>query len=72
MAGFSIGELVLLLAVLFLAIGPARLPETMRALGTGLRQFLRAMNEARDAMGRPEGAGRPAPPPPDRPASLRD
>lgn len=67
--GFSAGELLLLLAVIFLALGPRRLPEAGRTLGKGLRAFRRGLNEARDAMGRPDA---PPPPPPAKPSSLFD
>ena len=67
--GFSIGEWLLLLAVLFVAVGPRRLPEVGRAIGQGIRSFQRALNEARDAMGRPD---QPPPPPPAKPKSLLD
>ncbi|HZH41748.1 MAG TPA: twin-arginine translocase TatA/TatE family subunit [Gemmatimonadales bacterium] len=68
-AGFSIGEWLLLLAVLFVAVGPRRLPEVGRAAGKFLREFHKGLNEARDAMGRPEV---PPPPRPAKPASLLD
>lgn len=68
-AGFSIGEWLLLLAVLFVAVGPRRLPEVGRAAGKFLREFRKGLNEARDAMGRPEA---PPPPRPAKPSSLLD
>jgi sec-independent protein translocase protein TatA len=67
--GFSIGEWLLLLAVVFVAVGPRRLPEAGRALGQGLRAFRRSLNEARDAMGRPDA---PPPPRPAKPRTLLD
>ena len=67
--GFSIGEWLLLLAVLFVAVGPRRLPEVGRALGQALTAFRRNLNEARDAMGRPD---QPPSPPPEKPRSLLD
>jgi sec-independent protein translocase protein TatA len=68
-AGFSIGEWLLLLAVLFVAVGPRRLPEVGRAVGKFLREFRKGLNEARDAMGHPEA---PPPPRPAKPSSLLD
>ncbi|HEX4633379.1 MAG TPA: twin-arginine translocase TatA/TatE family subunit [Gemmatimonadales bacterium] len=68
-AGFSIGEWLLLLAVLFIAVGPRRLPEVGRAAGKFLREFRKGLNEARDAIGRPEA---PPPPRPAKPSSLLD
>ena len=41
------GELVLLLVVALLALGARRLPEAGGMVGKGLRQFHRALNEAR-------------------------
>lgn len=67
--GFSAGELLILAGIVFLVMGPRRLPEAGRAVGKGLREFRRALNEARDAMGRPD---QPPPPPPAKPSSLFD
>ncbi|HWZ27224.1 MAG TPA: twin-arginine translocase TatA/TatE family subunit [Gemmatimonadales bacterium] len=69
LGGFSIGEWLLLLAVVFIAVGPRRLPEAGRALGQGLRAFRRGLNEARDAMGQPDA---PPSPRPAKPSSLLD
>lgn len=44
------GELVLLLLVALLALGARRLPEAGGMVGKGLRQFHRALNEARGAI----------------------
>jgi len=44
------GEVVLLLVIALLALGAHRLPEAGGALGKGLRQFHRALNEARSAI----------------------
>ncbi|HKV69881.1 MAG TPA: twin-arginine translocase TatA/TatE family subunit [Gemmatimonadales bacterium] len=70
--GFSIGEWLLLLAVVFIAVGPRRLPEAGRALGQGLRAFRRGLNEARDAMGRPDLPPPPLSARPAKPTSLLD
>ena len=49
------GSELLILAVLFLLVfGANRLPEAGRAVGKGLREFRRALNQARDAVERPE------------------
>jgi sec-independent protein translocase protein TatA len=48
------GSELLILAVLFLLVfGANRLPEAGRAVGKGIREFRRALNEARDAVERP-------------------
>jgi len=53
------GELVLLFVIVLLALGAHRLPEAGRTLGKGLRDFQRALNEARHAMGEEGEAPRP-------------
>jgi len=55
------GELVLLLAIALLALGAQRLPEAGRLLGKGLRDFQRALNEARHAVGEAEPRPRARP-----------
>ena len=73
LGGFSIGEWLLLLAVVFMAVGPRRLPEAGRALGQGLRAFRRGLNEARDAMGAtPDLPHSPLSARPAKPTSLLD
>ena len=59
----SVGELLLMLAVVLLVIGPNRLPETGKLVGKGLRNFQRGWREARDAAGdrSPPETGRGAP-----------
>ncbi len=48
------GSELLILAVLFLLVfGANRLPEAGRAVGKGIREFRRTLNEARDAVERP-------------------
>lgn len=51
----SFGELVLVLAIALLAIGPNRLPATGKLVGKGLRNFQRGLREARDAVDDPAG-----------------
>jgi len=43
------GELLLILLIALLALGAHRLPEAGGMLGKGLREFHRALNEARGA-----------------------
>jgi TatA/E family protein of Tat protein translocase len=61
----SAGELLLLLLTVLLALGAHRLPEAGGMVGKGLREFHRALNEARGAITgdqeaprRPERSGR--------------
>jgi sec-independent protein translocase protein TatA len=64
-------ELLLVLLIALLALGARRLPQAGSVVGKGLRQFHRAMNEARGAIAddgdTPPAAGRPK-----RPARLID
>lgn len=70
--GFSIGEWLVLLAVVFVAVGPQRLPEAGRALGKALRAFRKGLNEARDAVGGADDLSEPPPSRPAKPSSLLD
>jgi Tat protein translocase TatB subunit len=45
MFGIGMPELVLILAVALIVLGPKRLPEIARALGKGLAEFRRATDE---------------------------
>jgi len=64
------GELVLLLVIALLVLGAHRLPEAGRLFGKGVRDFQRALNEARHAVEeRPE---RPRTPEGARPRRLID
>ena len=57
------GELLLLLLIALLALGAQRLPEAGGLVGKGLREFHRALNEARGALAEdldaPREGGRP-------------
>ena len=67
LGNLSGGEILLLLVIALLAFGAEGLPEAGRAVGKGLREFRRALNQARDEIARP-GDAPPAPPaPPSRP-----
>jgi len=46
----SFGELVLVIAIAALAIGPARLPAAGKLVGKGLRNVRRGVREAQDAL----------------------
>jgi len=51
MFGIGFGELTVVLIVVLLAVGPDKLPELMRTVGKGLRQFRRAATDLRAATG---------------------
>ena len=42
------GELMLVLAIALVVLGPRKLPEAGRAIGRGLREFKDAMSSGRD------------------------
>ncbi|MGH7568223.1 MAG: Sec-independent protein translocase subunit TatA/TatB [Gemmatimonadales bacterium] len=52
-------ELIILAVIVLLVFGANRLPEAGRAVGKGIREFRRALNEAQEAIERPP-ADRPA------------
>lgn len=70
LGNLSGGEILLLLIIALLAFGAERLPEAGRAIGKGMREFRRALNQARDEIERPGEA--PVAPPPRPPRRLLD
>jgi TatA/E family protein of Tat protein translocase len=54
------GELLLVLLIALLALGAHRLPEAGGLVGRALREFHRALNEARGAIAEDPGPPRPA------------
>ncbi len=48
MFGIGMPELLLILAVALIVLGPKKLPELARALGKGLAEFRRATDELKD------------------------
>jgi TatA/E family protein of Tat protein translocase len=46
----GIPELIVILIVALLVIGPKRMPDVAKALGKGLAEFKRAMDDVRDEM----------------------
>ena len=62
LGNLSGGEILLLLVIALLAFGAERLPEAGRAVGKGLREFRRALNQAREEIERPGEDAPPAPP----------
>ena len=53
LGNLSGGEILLLLTIALLAFGAERLPDAGRAVAKGLREFRRALNQARDEIERP-------------------
>lgn len=48
--GIGIWELIAILIVALIVVGPKKLPELARALGRGFSEFKRAANEVRDTL----------------------
>lgn len=64
LGNLSGSEILILMLIVLLVFGANRLPEAGRAVGKGLREFKRALNETRDAVERPDET------PPDPPRRL--
>jgi Tat protein translocase TatB subunit len=63
--GIGMTELMVVLVVALLVLGPQRLPEIARALGRGMAEFRRASNDLRASLSASlEEERPPAPPPP--------
>lgn len=50
MFGIGMPELILILALALILLGPRKLPEIARALGKGLAEFRRATDELKDEL----------------------
>ena len=50
MFGIGMQELIVILVIALLVVGPKRLPELARALGRGIAEFKRATNEAQQTL----------------------
>lgn len=50
MFGIGMPELLLILAVALIVLGPRRLPEIARALGKGIAEFRRATDELKEEL----------------------
>lgn len=48
MFGIGIGELVVILIIAFVVVGPEKLPQIARALGKGFYEIRRATDEVRE------------------------
>ncbi len=53
MFGIGMPELLLILVVALLVLGPKRLPEVARSLGRGMAEFRRASSELRHSLNAP-------------------
>jgi TatA/E family protein of Tat protein translocase len=48
--GIGVPELLVILAIALLVLGPKRLPEVARSLGKGIAEFRRASTELRETL----------------------
>ena len=64
MFGIGMTELMVVLVVALLVLGPQRLPEIARALGRGMAEFRRASNDLRASLSASLEEERPTAPPP--------
>ena len=53
MFGIGMPELLVILVVALLVLGPKRLPEVARSLGRGMAEFRRASSELRQSLNTP-------------------
>ena len=51
MFGIGFSEIVIILVVLLIAVGPEKMPTFMKAVGKGMREFRRASRELRNTVG---------------------
>lgn len=54
MFGIGMPELILIMALALIVLGPKKLPEIARALGKGLAEFRRATDDLKDELSRVE------------------
>lgn len=66
MFGIGMQELIIIMVVALLVLGPSRLPQVARTLGKGMREFRRASDDLRSAMwvDLDDERGKPSMPPP--------
>jgi TatA/E family protein of Tat protein translocase len=72
MFGIGMPELILILGIALIVLGPKKLPEIARALGKGMAEFRRATDELKDELTRiePEPETSKTPPPDTQPADT--
>jgi TatA/E family protein of Tat protein translocase len=71
MFGIGAPELLIILVVALLVLGPRRLPEIARSLGRGMAEFRRASNEFTRTLSASIEEPPPAPPAPAAPPSAK-
>jgi TatA/E family protein of Tat protein translocase len=64
MFGIGMPELILILALALIVLGPKKLPEIARTLGKGLNEFRRATDELKDELRQVDLESDPSPPKP--------
>ncbi len=64
MFGIGMPELLIILGVALLVLGPKKLPEMARSLGRGMAEFRRASTELRNTLTAPLEEPPPKKPPP--------
>lgn len=69
MFGIGMPELLLILGLALIVLGPKKLPELAKTLGKGLAEFRRATDELKDEFRKVE-ADLDEPPPPAEPATI--
>ena len=67
MFGIGMPELLVILVVALIVLGPKRLPEIARSLGTGMAEFRRASNEFTRTLSASIEEPPPQPAPPQQP-----
>ena len=67
MFGIGMPELLLIMAVALLVLGPKRLPEIARSLGRGMAEFRRASTDLRNTLTAMPEEPEPAPAPEQKP-----